>query len=374
MNKSYKFRLYPNAEQERLIQRTFGCCRFVYNHYLSKRIEAYKNAKTTMSYYTCCKDLTGLKIENPWLKDVDVTALRSSLRNLDDAYQNFFHRIGKGSNPGFPTFKSKKNNRKSYETKNTRNSQDTICLVGKNIKLPKLGLVRCAISRQVEGRILSATISQNPSGRYFASVCCTDIKVQQCELTGATVGIDLGLKDFAITSDYIIYPNHKHLEKSQKKLAKAQRELSRKTIDSANWDKARIKVARRHEQVANQRSDALHKLSTQFVKDYDVICIEDLQVKNMVKNHSLAKSINDASWGEFIRQLAYKCEWQDKILIKVDRFFPSSQLCNICGFKNAGVKDLSVRKWECPQCGAIHDRDINAAKNILHEGMRSLSA
>lgn len=372
VEKAYKFTLYPNHTQEQLLQKTFGCCRYVYNHYLAKRIEKYKCDKSTLNYNACSNDMTTLKNELEWLREVDSMALQSSLRDLDAAYQNFFRRVKQvDSKAGLPHFKSKKSNRKSYKTKATNGN---ISVLDKHIKLPKLGLVRCAVSKQVKGRILNATVSQSPSGKYYVSICCTDVDIPQYASTGAVTGIDLGLKEFAITSDGTAYENHKYLTKSQKKLAKAQRQLSRKAIGSANRTKARIRVARLHEKVANQRSDYLQKLSTQLVRAYDVICIEDLQVKNIVRNHKLAKSISDVSWSEFVRQLAYKCEWQHKALVRVDRFYPSSQLCSVCGYRNADTKDLSVREWVCPECGAVHDRDVNAAVNILNEEMRLLSA
>ena len=370
MEKCYKFRIYPDAVQETLIQRTFGCCRFVFNRYLAMRIESYKTDNSTVNYNACSADMTVLKKELDWLKEVDATALQSSLRDLDFAYQNFFRRVKKGGAPGFPRFKSKHNHRKSYKSKRVGNN---IAVLENSIKLPKLGIVRGAISKHVEGRILSATVSQNPSGKYFVSVCCTDVEIPQHASTEAVIGIDLGIKTFAVASDGVEYPNHKHFQKSAKKLARLQRQLSRKTKGSNNRDKARIKVAIQHERVANQRSDTLHKLSTQIVKDYDVIAIETLQPQNMVKNHRLAKSISDASWGEFVRRLEYKTQWQHKALVKVDAFFPSSQTCHVCGSKNPETKDLSVRSWVCAECGTEHDRDINAAKNILNEGLRLLA-
>lgn len=298
MEYSYKFRIYPNSEQAVLIARTFGCARFVYNHFLSFRKETYEASGETINYVKSSALLTQLKKELTWLKEVDSIPLQESLRDLDFAYQGFFRRLKNGEKPGYPQFKSKHNRRKSYKTKqHVTNGKATIYVDSNHVRLPKLGLVKCRVSKEVKGRILSATVSQNPSGKYFVALCCTDVEIESLPSIGAVVGLDMGLKAFAITSDGVEYPNHKYLAKSQKKLARLQRQLSRKSKGSMRREKARVKVARLHEKVTNQRNDTLHKLSTALVRDYDLISIEDLAPKNMVKNHKLARSISDASWG-----------------------------------------------------------------------------
>ena len=367
MYKGYKYRLYPNKEQEKYLQKCFGCVRFIYNRMLSDKIDYYNKTRQRL-------DITPAqyKKEYPWLKEVDSLALANAQINLQKAYDNFFN----SRETGFPKFKSKKDNYQSYTTNfvNTSIGGNIIVSFDDNkIKLPKLKWVKAKLHRRFDGKIKSVTISQVPSGKYYASVL-VETKHIPMESTGNMIGIDLGIKDLLITSNGEKFNNPHIAKKYENKLAKEQRRLSRKQKGSKNYQKQRIKVAKTYEKMRNVRIDNLHKISHKLINENQVIISEDLAISNMVKNHNLAKAVLNCSWYELTQQLQYKSEWNNRQYIKIGRYVPSSQACNICGYTNKKTKNLAVREWTCPECGTVHDRDINAAINILNEGLNILYA
>lgn len=360
--KAYKYRLYPNKEQEIYINKNIGCCRFVYNYFLSKRIEYYKENKKGLTYNNNANELTKLKNELLWLKEIESTSLQQSLKDLDKAYKSFF------TGNGYPKFKSKKNNKQSYRCQCVNNNIKIVC---KNkIKLPKLGIVKFKQHRTFDGKIKNVTISKTKTNKYYISIL-VEQEIQELPKNEFAIGIDLGLTDFAITSDGIKYANPRYLKKSLNKLAIEQRKLSRKKKGSKNRNKQRIKVARLHEKISNQRKDFLHKLSYELINENQVICLEDLQVKEVQQNKYLSQSVSDVGWYEFRRQLEYKSKWYGRTIVIINKWYPSSQICSNCG-ENTGKKTLNIREFTCPYCGKHHDRDINASINILNEGLRLL--
>ena len=365
MRKGVKFRLYPTAEQEAMIIKTFGCCRYIYNRGLDLRIAAYK-AGGKAGYKETAAMLTELKRkeETAFLGEPDSMALQQALRDLDRAYDNFFHKRSR-----FPRFKSKHDHNQSYRTLNQGNG---IRIEGNRIRIPKIGFVRFKQSMDV-GKIHNATVKRTPTGKYFIVLNVEFEPVRNDKKTGA-IGIDVGVKSFYTDSNGNAVPNPRYLEKSSRKLAREQRRLSRKKKGSNNYEKQRIRAARVHEKVTDQRNDFLHKVSTTLVNENQVICVESLDVKGMLRKHRMARSIGSAAWSRFFDMLEYKTQWYGGNVVRVPEAYPSSQLCSVCGYKNPKVKDLSVRKWECPNCGTHHDRDVNAAVNILNKGMEILKA
>ncbi len=365
IHKAYKFRIYPNSEQRELLAKHFGCSRFIYNYFLNSQKEYYLKNKEKdegerinlyKSKFDNINKLPILKKEFSWLKEVNAQSLQATVANLDVAYKSFFKKQN-----SFPKFKNK-NSKQTFKV-----PQNTV-IENKRLYIPKFKEgIKITQHREIEGRIINAVVSKNSAEQYFVSLTC---EVLQNKLTRSSnqIGIDLGIKDFAVTSNNEKYSNPKVLRKHEDKIKYLQRQLSKKEKGSRNRNKARIKLARLCNKISNKRSDFLHKLSIKIINENQVIVLEDLNVKGMLQNHKLAKAISDCSWSSFVNMLQYKSNWHGRELIQVDRWFPSSKMCNHCKHINSNLK-LSQRVWKCEQCNNKIDRDYNAAKNILEQGL-----
>ena len=376
MRRGYKFKLEPTQEQAILINKTLGCCRWVYNNALERKQKAYERRGKSLSATFLKNQLPALKKAKPWLAEVDSTALQQAIDHMDAAYQNFFKGTAK-----YPKFKSKHNELQSYKTVSTSLRIED----NKHVNLPILGVVRCRMHRQPKGTIKSATISRH-AGNYYIGILCEEDEPAKLPTTANMIGIDLGIKEFAVDSNGLVYENPKYLKKSLDKLKLEQQKLSKMTKGSNNYYKQKKKIAKLHLHIANQRLDHAHKLSTKLIRENQIISIEDLDIKSMLKkedkttktrstkDNNKARAILDAGWGQFIQFLEYKATWYGRKLIKINKYVPSSQMCSYCGAINPAIKDLSVRSWVCPNCNTVHDRDYNAAINILREGLKAAAS
>jgi putative transposase len=362
MFKSYKYKLKPNEEQIVLLNKHFGSVRFVYNYFLNERKKEYETNKQTLTYLDNAKSLTQLKkIEDySWLNEINAQSLQHSLKNLEGAYNGFFKKRSL-----FPKFKSKHN-------KNSFCVPQSVKLIKNKLFFPKFSDgINVILHQKFNGEIKQCSMSKTPTNEYFVSILVESTH-DILPKTGKVIGIDLGLKDFVITSEGYKYKNNRYTKTYAKKLRRNQQHLSRKIKGSNCYDNQKLKVAKTHKKITNSRVDNLHKVSIDLIRKYDTIVLEDLNIKGLIKNHRLSKHISDASWGTFITMLTYKALWNEKQIIKVNRFFPSSKICSCCGYINQNLK-LNIREWTCSSCGSKLDRDINAAKNILKEGYKIIS-
>lgn len=356
---TYRYRLYPDEEQEAYLSRLFGCCRFVYNRFLNEKQTQYRETKSSDSYNTQQSKLTQLRktSEYCFLNETPLQVLQASLRNMHNAFDRFYKHKG-----GYPNYKSKRD-RQAFRISQPK----TFHINDGKLHIPKLKTgIKCTVSKELAGEPCFATVTKTKSGKYYVSITVRQDNYVTYTHTNKSVGLDLGIKDLVITSDGVKYPRRKQQIKMLKReLKHNQRHLSKKQHGSGRYEKQVLKCNRIYEKITNVKTDYIHKITTELVKTYDIIKVEDLNIRGMVKNHKLAEAISECNWGEFVRMLQYKCDWNGKQLAKVDRFYPSSQLCSECGFRNKKVKSLNIRQWKCECCGTSHDRDVNAAVNIL---------
>ena len=364
--RAYNVRLYPSKQQEVLICKTFGCCRKVYNCMLEARKKSYETTGTQ-----CRTKPSDFYAEFPFLKEVDSNALTAEVLTLNTAFTNFFKR--KANGVGFPKFKTKHKDKDSYTSYRTK---DNIRVEGRKLRLPKVGFVSFRNYEDIDWSIQNikhVTVSRSRAGKYYASILVEETVPNALPYSESEIGIDLGLKDFCVTSDGEVVSNPRFLKEAEDRIANLQRVFAMKQKGSKRRDALRLRIAREHEKVANRRKDFLDKLSTRLLRENQTVVVENLDVRSVVESDH-AKSEHDTAWRMFLNKLQYKAEWYGRTIVRVGRWFPSSQLCHCCNFSNTLTKDLNVRAWTCPQCGTSHDRDVNAAINILTEGKRLLAA